>query len=113
MFAGVPGTGVGALFFALIALAVALFRRGRGLRGRVLLGALWISGFVFLVFGGLGRGVFGDGAEGPAGLLIALGPLLLLALILGLSALAARRILGRRSARRIEERPSGTAPAAR
>lgn len=86
MFAGFPGTGVGALFFALLWLAMTLWRGGRACSWRVTAAALWVLAFVLVLPWALGREALGDAAAA----LLPLGPLLLLASVIALAALVAR-----------------------
>ena len=87
MFAGMPGTGIGALFFALVCLGLSLWRGIRRCAWTTQLSAAWILACVLLVYG---AGVDYWFADGAAGMTFAWTPLLLLATVLGASAIVGR-----------------------
>jgi cytochrome c oxidase assembly factor CtaG len=51
MFAGMPGTGIGALFFALVCLVLAVRKRMRGCSKIAAASSVWILGCLVLVYG--------------------------------------------------------------
>lgn len=92
MFAGMPGTGIGALFFALVCLLIGLCRGIRQCSWTTQLSAVWILLCVLLVYG---SGVQYWLADGSAGLAFAWTPLVLLGAVLGASTLIGRARRGR------------------
>jgi hypothetical protein len=51
MFAGMPGTGIGALFFALVCLVLSIRNRLRGCSVVATVSSIWILGCLVLVYG--------------------------------------------------------------
>jgi hypothetical protein len=90
MFAGIPGTGIGALFFALICLAVSLTRGLRKCGLVPTLSAIWIAGCILLIYGQL-PAQWLSAEHFTIGLSLA--PVLLLGTVLTAAAVAARVVL--------------------
>jgi hypothetical protein len=86
MFAGLPGTGIGAIFYALVALHAAI-RNPRGADGRLVAASLWILSTMLIFYSGMWEAYISQGAS--AALLRAATPLALLAIVLTVAGLYA------------------------
>ena len=93
MFAGMPGTGIGAIFFALACVGMAIFRRMRQCSAFTLLSAVWILGWMLTVYGSVAWS-WDDASEYD--MLLSFSPLILLAAVLT-TATAAAYALRRRA----------------
>lgn len=82
MFAGLPGTGIGAIFYALVALHAAI-RNPRGADGRLVAASLWILSTMLIFYSGMWEAYSSQGAT--AALLRAATPLALLSIVLGVA----------------------------
>ena len=87
MFAGIPGTGIGALFFALICLSISLTRGLRRCGLVPTISATWIVGSLFLIYWQLPARCLS--AE-QVGIGFSFAPVLLLGTVLATAAVAAR-----------------------
>lgn len=86
MFAGMPGTGIGAIFYALVALYAAL-KRLPGMDLRLVTSSVWVLATMLIVYSGAWT-FYTSQAIGLV-LLRAASPLILLAAVLGAAGLYA------------------------
>ena len=92
MFAGMPGTGIGALFFALVCISISLVRGVRRCGWISIVSAIWIACCVLLIYGH-SASAWLNAEQGQIG--FSFMPLVLLTLVLALAALAAKLIVVR------------------
>jgi hypothetical protein len=86
MFAGLPGTGIGAIFYALVALHAAI-KNPRGADWRVVAASLWILSTMLIFYSGMWEAFSNLGAS--VALLRAATPLALLSFVLAIAGLYA------------------------
>jgi len=86
MFAGLPGTGIGAIFYALVALYAAI-KNPRGADGRLVAASLWVLSTMLIFYSGMWEAY--SNRDATVALLRAATPLALLSFVLAIAGLYA------------------------